>query len=180
MQTADCRLQTGYKMQTETKIGYKMQTDSKILVSCNTRYIFIVNSPPSHVIAFPSSFPCNFLSICKDCGQSMWTVRLFVALKHDNTFDRCLPTVLSPSPKHQLPVPKIHILQSFQEIKLPSHEQHRLKNIPELQLTDARYSAMITRPPRAKRVKLRVTWFSVSGINLQRVQPRQFSVRRGK
>ena len=36
MQTADCRLQTGYKMQTR----YKMQTETKTVSSPNTGYIF--------------------------------------------------------------------------------------------------------------------------------------------
>ena len=49
MQTADCRLQTGYKMQTRHKLqtgdyrlqtGYKMQTDFKTVSSSNTGYIF--------------------------------------------------------------------------------------------------------------------------------------------
>ena len=37
-------VKTIYKMQTETKIGYKLQTESNIVISCNRRYIFIVNS----------------------------------------------------------------------------------------------------------------------------------------
>ena len=43
MQTADCRLQTGYKMQTadcRLQTGYKMQTDIKTVSSSNTGYIF--------------------------------------------------------------------------------------------------------------------------------------------
>ena len=49
MQTADCRLQTGYKMQTRYKMQtadcrlqteYKMQTETKTASSSNTGYIF--------------------------------------------------------------------------------------------------------------------------------------------
>ena len=49
LQTADCRLQTGYKMQTRYEMqtadcrlqsGYKMQTDIKTVSSSKTGYIF--------------------------------------------------------------------------------------------------------------------------------------------
>ena len=93
LQTADCRLQTGYKMQTR----YKMQTaDCRLGIKCRLRPILGINcrlraklsfravgdifsslTHPCRVIAFLSSFPRNFLSICIDCEQSMSTDRLF-------------------------------------------------------------------------------------------------------
>ena len=86
-------------MQTETKIGYKLQTESNIVIPCNRRYIFIVNSPHCHAIAFLSSFPFNFLSICIDCEQSMWTDRL-IFLRWNMTnipFDRGAAILNNPS-----------------------------------------------------------------------------------
>ena len=61
MQTADCRLQTGYKMQTR----YKMQTaDCRLGIKCRLRPILgincrlsernVFNVPWCHAIAFPS------------------------------------------------------------------------------------------------------------------------------
>ena len=93
VQNADCRLQTGYKMQTR----YKMQTaDCRLCIKCRLRPklgincrlratlsfraigdIFSSLTHPCRVIAFLSSFPCNFLSIYIACEQSMSTDRLF-------------------------------------------------------------------------------------------------------
>ena len=83
MQTADCRLQTGYKMQSETKIGYKLQTEGKIVISCSRRYIFIVNSPLScnRLSEFVSSqFPLHMNRL-----RTVYVNRQFIfsALKHD-------------------------------------------------------------------------------------------------
>ena len=97
MQTADCRLQTGYKMQTR----YKMQTaDCRLGIKCILRPKLDINcrlratlsfraigdilsslTHPCRVIALLSSFPRNFLSICIDCEQSMPTDRLFFCVE---------------------------------------------------------------------------------------------------
>ena len=91
LQTADCRLQTGYKMQTRYKmqtadcrLGIKCRLRPKLGINCRLRAklsfravgdIFSSLTRPCRVIAFPSSFPRNFLSICIDCEQSMSTDR---------------------------------------------------------------------------------------------------------
>ena len=93
LQTADCRLQIGYKMQTRYKmqtadcrLGIKCRLRPKLGINCRLRAklsfravgdIFSSLTHPCRVIAFPSSFPRNFLSICTDCEQSMSTDRLF-------------------------------------------------------------------------------------------------------
>ena len=87
LQTADCRLQIGYKMQTRYKmqtadcrLGIKCRLRPKLGINCRLRAklsfravgdIFSSLTHPCRVIAFPSSFPRNFLSICTDCEQSM-------------------------------------------------------------------------------------------------------------
>ena len=93
LQTADCRLQTGYKMQTRYKmqtadcrLGIKCRLRPKLGINCRLRAtlsfraigdIFSSLTHPCRVIAFLSSFPCNFLSICIACERSMSTDRLF-------------------------------------------------------------------------------------------------------
>ena len=89
-----CRLQTGYKMQTRYKmqtadcrLGIKCRLRPKLGINCRLRAtlsfraigdIFSSLTHPCRVIAFLSSFPCNFLSICIDCEQSMSTDRFFL------------------------------------------------------------------------------------------------------
>ena len=97
LQTADCRLQTGYKLQTRYKmqtadcrLGIKCRLRPKLGINCRLRAklsfravgdIFSSLTHPCRVIAFLSSFPRNFLSIYIDCEQSMSTDRLFFCVE---------------------------------------------------------------------------------------------------
>ena len=72
MQTADCRL--GIECRLRPKLGINCRLRAKLSFRA-VGDIFSSLTRPCRVIAFPSSFPRNFLSICIDCEQSMSTDR---------------------------------------------------------------------------------------------------------
>ena len=78
MQTADCRL--GIKCRLRAKLGINCRLRAKLSFRA-VGDIFSSLTHPCRVIAFPSSFPRIFLSICKDCEQSMSTDSLFFCVE---------------------------------------------------------------------------------------------------
>ena len=89
LQTADCRLQTGYKMQTR----YKMQTaDCRLGIKCRLRPILgincrlsernVFNVPQCHAIAFPSVSAAK--SFFLGAKRQHWIGRLYYFLIQKN------------------------------------------------------------------------------------------------
>ena len=85
VQNADCRMQIA-----DCRLGIKCSLRPKLGINCRLRAklsfravgdIFSSLTHPCRVIAFPSSFPRNFLSICIDCEQCMSTDRLFFCVE---------------------------------------------------------------------------------------------------
>ena len=89
LQTADCRLQTGYKMQTRYKmqtadcrLGIKCRLRPKLDINCRLSERNVFNVPQCHAIAFPSlSAAKSFLLGAK---RQHWIGRLYYFLNQRN------------------------------------------------------------------------------------------------